>query len=216
MDTQKTEVALVKATNEINPMMERFKANFPSSEIVNDEGMTTAATILDEGRKWLKVQDDERKELVGPLNAHVKWINARYGAVTKPVSDVIDMASGMMSARQEVLDAAVEVENRRRIAEEAKKTAEGTSTSPIPESIAPVVPATPNKVYTQTGNVSFRESWVIEVLDIKQLPKTLKVAGQDFVLVKPDQPILNKLVSLGVRELKGCQIRKVKTPVRGK
>jgi len=210
-EQETTTSTLEAAEIQIKPLLEQFDILFPEGKITDDEGMNFCATVLSDGRGWLAEQDAARTSLVKPLNDHVKWINAQFKEKTGPVSAIVAQASRMMGKRQQELEAEAEAENKRLQAEAEQQT----ESSPIPEAIAPIQQAPAKQVQTESGGkVSFKEVWKHEVLDVTKLPKTLKVAGTTFTLIKADDVVIRKLVNLGCREIKGCRIFAVKEPVR--
>lgn len=179
------------------------------------EKLTQATDIVKFIKEKAKQVEAARKELVDPLNAHVKNINARFKALSEPLDAAEANLKGKILTFQRKLEAELRAEEERKRKEaeaEAKAQAEAAreigleSQAAMIEASAALVAKNPIAIEKVRGGFtgavsSIVKRWKADVIDSKLL------AQNHPELVLPNMVAINKLISSGVRELAGVEIK---------
>ena len=146
-----------------------------------------------------KALEEKRKEYVGPLNEHVKTINAIFKGISQPLEDADK------TTRDKILAYRKEQEDiRRKLEEAARLQTEALAQQvkaglPVAE-IAPIAPAplpVPDKVYRDTGSLGIVMIKKWEVLNLAQVPDEYKIL---------DAARITKVVKAGIPSIPGIRI----------
>lgn len=86
--------------------------------VTNDDEAQALNLYLSRARLAIKDADDERDKAVRPLNDQVKAVNAKYGAVTKPIDGLIKLMKDRLARYIQAVEA-----ERARVAREAAERA---------------------------------------------------------------------------------------------
>lgn len=185
----KTEVALLTTTDKLCASAQR--AVIDSAETLG-RGADLAKMI----RVALKKADEERTELVGPLNEVVKKINLRFKRYTAPLEDAKTLLDGKMVAYGKNFSEELRKEDEaRRKEEDAVRAAEFPDEMPF---APPTASPKPKTVYGNTGSAaSFTTTWTFEVTDGNQVPR-------EYLMV--DEKKVAAAVKDGKREIAGVRI----------
>lgn len=188
-----------------------------SNDIVIDteETLTQATDIVKFIKEKAKQVEKARKELVDPLNSHVKNINARFKHLSEPLEKAESILKGKMLIFQRELEtkrrAEEEVKRKeleeftRKAAEDAKATGDIETAKEI-DKATDIMLAKPIELEKVRGGAtgavsSITKRWKAEVIDIQ----ALAAARPDLIL--PNMPLINNLVRAGVRNLEGVEIK---------
>ena len=127
--------------------------------------------------------EDQRTFLVGPLNAHVKDINAKFKEWAAPLveADVV-LRKKVLAYHQEVARLA-----------EAEREVEVVLGVPEKD----LVPLPAKLVNTPTGSTTVRKTWTYEVEDYALIPKA-------YLMI--DDQVINLAIKDGTRKIKGLKI----------
>ena len=156
----------------------------------------------------IKIVEEERKAMVSPLNAHVKYINSRFKTYSEPLGIMlVDVKAKILPYQQEQRDIAVkqaaiarkaEIEERLRIENEAREGQKDDVpvvhlSEPTPTQIAVVAGPTRGDF----GTASLKKRWSWEVIDFEKVPNDYKCILSSAVTAE---------VREGVREIPGIRI----------
>ena len=193
--------------------------------IMTRADLSAATDIVKAIKTRFRDAEEERKRLVRPFNDGVSAINARFKAMTTPLSDAEnDLKAKMLAFQKEeekrAQEEATRIEKARREAEEkARKEAEEQAAesdrAPLPEVVkeappTPIVQAHKPTTYGQTGAVStVKKRWVFDLVNIQELA----ASRPDLVTVdtvKINQEIRGKggnIPGLNIFEKEEMQVR---------
>ena len=182
---------------------------FMSLEVVDEPTQGQAAAGLAQLRTFMKQTEENRKELVKPLNDHVKFINGRFETLLRPIKEAENyLELQIRKYRQRIEDARRKEQDRlQRLQERREERAEAAGKpSPIPEVIAPLVTGNIKTVETVNGKVSFRTDWKAEIVDEAKLPR-------EYLM--PDVIKINAVVKAqrGTIQIPGVRIYTEEVPV---
>ena len=152
--------------------------------IASDDDVKTATDDLSVIAGLKKAIEIKRKEYTGPINEHLKSVNAAFGTFTDPLNEA-DTVN-----RQKVLAYRAELERQRREqdrinqlraeAARAEMELKGELTEPV--GLVQVAEEAPARYRTETGTLGAVKTWEIEVVDFAALPDQYKVA--DMVKIR--------------------------------
>lgn len=195
-----------------------------SKPLADDADEGRASELLNRGAAALKELDALRKARVGPLNEEVKAVNGLFKVVTDPCEALVgkggklerliltyrSMKKARLQREQDealrkqreaaereaqamALAASATDEQARAVALEA---ADEASADQAAAALAEPLPM-PVGVRTDSGSVSARKVWTVEVVDEALVPR-------EYLMV--DLPKLKAAVKAGVRVVPGCNI----------
>jgi hypothetical protein len=145
-------------------------------DIVDDTTNAVALDLLSQVRATVKTLDAARKRYVGPLNDHVKLINADFARMSAPAEEADKILARKTSDYRAQTVAAARAEQDRLRAEAEKAQAEaieeaavwGTAPTIVP---VPVVEAPAKTLVTAAGSTTtFRNTPHFEIIDPNQVP----------------------------------------------
>ncbi len=183
-------------TKEVNEIV----AHVESMEVASPEDMEKAADVLKYIKTKINAIEENRKELVQPLNEHVKMINARFKAYTTPLSSAETIMKGKVSSYIEAERKKQKEEQARleelRAAEIKKAEDEGKKDWEMPP---PVVASKPDagKAQGGFGAIHTRDYWTYEVEDISKVP---------FAFITVDDAVVREAIKEGRRDIPGLRI----------
>lgn len=158
-------------------------------------------------KRYKNALEKERKELVDPLNQHVKTINNKF----KPHSDAIDKAIAQVNAKmvgyfrgQERIRLEAEAqaaEKARKEQERLQKRAEAAAAKGQEEKAAAlqaqaeiVTPvAVQPTVHKQTGATTIAVTWSVQVYDKLALIEAVAAGKASMELLEPNMTALNQM-----------------------
>ncbi len=162
--------------------------NMALATTVTDETTREAATgVLARVRIILKKAEETRTSLVKPLNEHVKFLNGMVANFTDPLkkadSHLNSTIGGYLREMEEVRRKEQERQNKLAENRAAKAEAKGI-TSPIPETVAPLVQGVARTIETDGAKVTYIDHWSFVITDPNLIPR-------DFMI--PNEPMLNMM-----------------------
>lgn len=190
----------------------------------NDREEAATAELLSRGVVALKELDAMRRARVDPLNQEVKAVNAICKIISDPAEALVGKGcrlERMLLAYRQVKAARVrreqeEAQRKQREAAEAEEAAmraaqEATTVEARAKALAEADAASrtqaaaalaepqamPRGVRTDTGSVTTRKEWKVEVIDEALVPR-------EYLMV--DAAKLRAAVKAGVREIPGCNV----------
>lgn len=200
------ETAVVKIGPEFDPGFHALKEQVTGIQkysegriIKSDEDVKPAVDDLTLIGQVMKAVEDLRKQYVGPLNDHVKAINATFKTLTEP----LDQANTV--TRRKIQDYRTETERRRMEAEEinrqkdelARKEAALNGGEFTVDTTPVVVPAAPAAhVRTDAGTLGTRKVRKARVIDFAKLPDAYKLENTR---------LLATAATSGVKEIAGVE-----------
>lgn len=160
-------------------------------QVVSDEQMEKATNVISWCRAKLKKVEERRKFFTGPLNDHIKSINAFFRQWTGPLEEAEQIVDRKVRAYREELRKKAEAEQR--AAEQAaRKKAEKKGIDPD----AVVVEEAPAPA-KRTDFGTFKQVADFEVQDLNQIPRSYLMA---------DEKKIRQAVKEGIREIPGVRI----------
>jgi len=184
--------------------MERAVVNSPESAAT----MTDALKFVD---TKLKAAEDARTALVGPLNAHVKFINGGFKTATEPMEKAKQVGRGKLASylqEQERIRVEAEREARRaaeaealRVAAEREKEGDQAGADQALEAgvaVERAVVVAPAPVRgTFGGSAGLRKTWTYETVDLTKVPR-------EYLML--DERKVKDAIAAGVRTIDGLTI----------
>ena len=168
--------------------------------ITVDEDVKSATNDLAIIANRKKTLEEKRKGYTGPINDHLKAVNAAFQEFTAPLNqaDQVNRQKVLDYRKaQEAIIAEQERINRLRIeAAEAEMELKGELTESV--DLVEVSPETPKRVSTDMGTVGQRDNWKYEVVDFALVPDEYKMinAGVLTPVVKASK---GKIIIPGIR-----------------
>ena len=169
--------------------------------IIGDDDVKAATNDLSILAKLKKQIEEKRKEYVGPINEHLKFINDCFKTVVTPLEQA-DQITGKKildyrAAEQKKADEIAEI-NRMRVEaaqREAKLSGTGEISEPVVVIETPIAPAT--TIRADIGTLGTMKIWKFEVIDFAQLPDEYKMV---------DAVKLGKVVRAGLHNISGVKV----------
>lgn len=157
------------------------------AEIVDKEKFDTSVDFIKVCNSQLSRLEEMRKAIVGPLNDHVRWINAQF----KPLRERIEQAKGVMEskalmwqkAERDRIEAEAEAEHKRQEEEAlaAAQDAQERGDEKAADAILDVAATTPEpdkkpatgrgSLTGATGSISGR--WIGRVVDVRAVCRAI-------------------------------------------
>jgi hypothetical protein len=209
MDTgSTTETAVIK----VNPYIDqgvlslheqalKLRTYATETYIDNDTDVRVATNDLSTIAKLKKALEEKRKEYIGPINEHLKFINDAFKTITGPLEEADQITRRKIldyrAAEQKKADEIAEI-NRLRV-EAAQREAQLSGTGEISEPVV-VIETPPPPVTTiraDVGTLGTMKIWKWEVTDITKVPA-------EYLIV--DGARLTRVVKAGVRDIPGIRI----------
>jgi len=147
-----------------------------------------------------KAMDEKKAEYLGPLNTHVKEVNATFKLLMEPILEADRLTRDkVMEWRADEKRKAEEAEEINRLRLEADRKEAAANDGVISESAPPIeVPATPaRRVETAVGTAGIQKVRKWEVVSFADLPDDYKVA---------DAGRITKQVKAGIGAIPGLRI----------
>jgi malate synthase len=198
-----TESALTKLKEQHSVVLNAYMLIEVKDEGTQVEGANAIANL----RNIIRQVEDTRKELVKPLNDHVKFINSRFEQFLNPVKKAENYLREQISQyRAQVEEARRKEQDRQdRLAEKrAERAEERGDVRPIPEVVAPIVSGSPKTIAVSTGRLCFMKIRKWEVSNLEKVPR------EYFVL---DESRITKVVKAGIPDISGIRIWEEEVPV---
>ena len=180
--------------------------------VVSTETLGVATDLLGLIKSTLRDLDEQRKFIVGPLNTHVKNINARVKEISDPIEAVDQIVRRKVTdfhaaerIRVEKERARQEQEELDRLAAEAERIdSETPSDQPVETIVAPVpmpavVSGPPRTVRANYATSSMKDVWKWEVANEADIPR-------EYLVI--DEVKVNAVVRAGIRNIPGFKIFK--------
>lgn len=199
----KTESALMELTEQHSLILNASMV----IQVKDEATQVEAADALANLRNIIRQVEETRKELVKPLNDHVKFINSRFEQFLNPVKKAENYLREQISQYRAQVEETRRKEQARqdRLAEKrAERAEERGDVRPIPEVVAPMVSGPPKTIEVSTGRLSFMKIRKWEVLNLEKIPR------EYFVL---DESRITKVVKAGIPDISGIRIWEEEVPV---
>lgn len=152
------------------PARDELVDQFLLMEVVDEESQAKAMDALARTKGFIDKIEAARKNLVKPLNDHVKYINDQIRTLRDPLEKAESKLKGVIQVYRDGVREAQrkEQEHQDRIAaarvERAKAKGETIAVPVV------VVEGNVKRVGVSTGKASFRTDWKWELQDISQVP----------------------------------------------
>ena len=183
-------------------------------QVTNAEEARNAADLAKVLRTYLKMAEEERTTLVGPLNDHVKLINGRFKAYTDNIKNgqavldrkLLDFKRADEEVRRKEEAERHSAEQARQLAEAEKLAKAGLKDAAI-EKIDEALTSEPEKVPTITrgeygATATIQKRWNYEIVDLTLVPRQYLELNASAVRAAINQ---------GVREIPGLNILQVES-----
>jgi hypothetical protein len=142
--------------------------------VKTDSGLGKAGDRVREWGERKKEAEKLRRELVDPLNQHVKKINGLFKTVTGPIDEAVGIVRGKMGAY------VTKREDDRRKEEAAARSAEDAADE---ERFEDPVPVREAPVRGRGGSTTItKKVWAVEVVDITKVPAKYLLVETSAVL----------------------------------
>lgn len=204
-----TELATLASHPQVAPVVSKahelliFAQNL---QVTDEKTAAQAVEVLAAAKQAKRGMEDARKMFVGPLDRHVKAINAWFKDKLSPVTEADEVTRKKLGAYQDEKDRIVreEADRRRKEQEEAyrKQLAEAKKNKVEPPPvIIPVEEPKQNITTFSTHGMAKRRSlgWTFEIVDLSKVPDEWKKLVLDEGLVK-------EAIDAGAREIDGLKI----------
>ncbi len=158
--------------------------------VANDDDVKTATDDLSVIASLKKAIEERRREYVGPINEHLKAVNAAFGNFTDPLNEANTVNRDKVlayRAEQERVRREQERINQLRM-EAARVEMELKGESSEPAGLVPVAEVAPARYRTDVGTTGTAKVWKFEVVDFALLPDQYKEANI---------PMIRKVVQAG-------------------
>lgn len=170
--------------------------------VVNSDGsQVTAVALAGEVKKASKKIEDARKGYVGPLNEHVREVNALAAEVRAPLERAEAALKKQLNAyaAQQELDRRKAEEKARQeaAAEQERLNAEAAAGVEAPVVPEVVMPETVSAVRTASGTAFMQGHWTFEVTDLSKVPA-------EFLML--DEKKIRAAIKTGTRSIPGLNI----------
>lgn len=168
----------------------------------SDATQVTAVALAGEVKKALKKVEDTRKGYVGPLNEHVREVNALAAEIRAPLEraeSALKKQLNTYAAQQELERRKAEEKARQEAAAEqerlnAEAAAAGVEAPVVPEV---VTPETVSTVRTASGTAFMQGHWTFEVADMSKVPS-------EYLML--DEKKVRAAIKTGTRSIPGLNI----------
>ena len=204
------EIAIVEKVSPAKAEAEGLLAQAEKAEITTMELCGTGGDLAAHLRTKRTDLDNSRKELVQPLNNHVKMINAKYNgviAIYKDAEKVIKDKMGAFMAEEERRQEAEAAAARKKAEDEAlaraaelQEAGETDTAEAVLDTVAEMADKAPARVQASGGygaKASTRKTWTFDVVDLHAIPK-------EWLLV--DEKKVKAAISAGTRDIPGLKI----------
>ena len=151
--------------------------------ILSDDDVKVATADLSVIAGVKKAIEAKRKEYTGPINEHLKAVNAAFGTFTEPLAraDTLNR-SKVLAYRAEQERQRQEQERINRLRSEAARAEmelKGELTEPV--GLVQVAEEAPARYRTETGTLGTAKQWQFEVTDFAVLPDQYKEANMVMI-----------------------------------
>lgn len=204
-----TDLAKIEADPQVSPVLSKANellAFAQNLQVTDERTAQQAVEVLSAAKQAKNQMESVRKTFVGPLDRHVKSLNAWFKSKLAPVTEADEITRkklGTYQAEQERI--LREEQERKRKAEEEKyrqqlAEAKKNKTEPAPMPI-PVEDTQPRAATFSTHGMARTRSlgWTFEVVDITKVPSELRMEIVNDELVK-------EAIAAGAREIDGLRI----------
>jgi hypothetical protein len=203
-----------KKIEEISKDLVLFQKKVDAIQIKDEKHFVNATEMLSQIKARQKRIEDIRKFFVNPLNSQVKAINAEFKKVSMPLAIMEQQIKEVIiSYRQEVEIKRLEDEKKMQQKWEKKQEKDKEKGKVVDFSLAPTIPKQATSVESKSGEVKFRKVWKFEIEVYSELPKNVV----DEVLYQAKEvgiydKVLRKMISQGIRDIKGVRIYEAEEP----
>ena len=151
--------------------------------IGSDDDVKTATDDLSVIVGLKKAIEAERTKYVGPINGHLRAVNAAFGAFTDPLNEANTVNRGKVlayRAEQERVRQEQECINALRAeAARAEMELKGELTEPV--GLVQVAEEAPARYRTEIGTLGTAKQWHFEVVDFALLPEQYKLPNDSMI-----------------------------------
>ena len=199
------------AFGRFNQKIEELERNSKAITIRTEEDYQGASGLFIQVNKLLKSVEDMRKMIIKEEDKFVRDVNGLARFMKGKIEPTKGELSRKIGQGRAFLDAEAE-KKRREAEEELKKTQEelnkkyegtGKEAPQIQEQL-PVQSQAEKTVRTEHGSLHTRHEIKCIIVDPAKVPREY---------CEPVQKLLNEAVKRGIREIPGCEIKSVHTPI---
>lgn len=205
---------------QLNAEASRFLEKANQIVVLDQAGLGVAAQYLRENKAEQKRLDDQRRNMVDPLNGVVKQINALFKPVTETLAEAERIVKGAVSTYQIAEQRRIAAENaareelarkeRERLeqralkAQEQGKAEKAEALMTQAATTVAVVAEAPAKV----AGISTRMAWVAEVIDVREVCRQIADGHLPPTIVDFKPVELNRIATSyqNTREFSGLRI----------
>lgn len=207
----------LQLTEQTNKLVEAANA----ITISDHQSLQRAADYLAENKAEQKRMEEERKDLVGPLNETVRKINAKYKPFTEALQRAEQIIKGKIGTydreqerirQRELAEAEAKARRERERLEARAETAREKGNEEKAETLAmqaaSTVAAVPAETTPKVSGASTRKVWKADVQDVRKVCQLIAEGKLPPTLVEFKQVELNKIASTwqNTQEFPGLRI----------
>lgn len=184
---------------EVNALVKKCGDHNIKNDATDGQAIDTLSTIKQLSDKL----EAERKIIVDPFNQFVKSIN---GFVKNFTTKLLQGATVLK--QKHIIYSAMKEKERREAEAKLQKQADKVQKKVGPDIVVPIpiVKKEEGPTRGETGKVSDRRTWDVEVTDLKALIQAIVDGKIQTEAVEPNLRFLKSLVKAGIREIPGCKV----------
>lgn len=181
--------------------------NFQAIKIIDTPSLTKATDYLSKANKFLTALEADRKAITAPIKASIKAIEAKY----KPTEDMLNAI--IVDIRKQMSQYQTALVEAQRKAEQAisDRVEKGTLTLPTAIKKIESLPEVTQKVATDAGSVSFKESKILKIKDESAI-KDYITKTQDWSFTAINETELLAKLKAGV-VVPGAEVEIIMVPI---